>query len=280
MTSTRDDEHLDGLLADWDQQSNNQDRLDTLHQQILAAAVEAHSDAPHGEPASRKQLERTTGFGAGQCVRFEQRSWTAQLVVAVAAMLLLSLGVFLSTELREPTTAAITDVSPEFAWLNDDQLQNKAALLAEMESLFDGQLAWVAENGEHVELGLSDSPGTPSSESAKDRVAIRLVVIRRENSAADWQVAWAMDVSSRQEELVRVASKGKSNDALQLWSYELPDGLIAVDCNLQLAGDVELDARTSTLCRDGQPQQILETRHAGTEYRVFQTVALLDREVG
>lgn len=280
MTSTRDDEHLDKLLTDWDRQSTTEDRLDGLHQQILAEAVETQSGAPNDEPVSRRVLERRTGFGAGQCVRFEHRSWMAQLVVTVTVMLLLSLGVFLSSGLLQPTTVTHTDVPPEFAWLNDEQLQNKAALLAEMESMFDGQLAWVAEDGERVELGLDNSPLFSSSESAKDRVAIRLVVVRRDNSAAGWQVAWAMDVSSRQEEMVRVASTEQSDNALQLWSYKLPDGLIAVDCNLQLAGDVELDAKTSTLCRDGQPQQILETRRAGTEYRVFQTVALLDQEVG
>ena len=280
MTSSRDDEHLDGLLADWDRQSNNQDRLETLHQQILTAAAEAQLDARHDEPASRRLPETATGFGAGRCVRSEQKSWTAKLVVAVAAMLLVSLGIFLSTSMRRHTTVAHSDVPPGFAWLNDDQLQNKAALLAEMETLFDGQLAWVAENGERVELGLGDPSRTLSKESAKDRVAIRLVVVRRDSSAANWQVAWAMDVSARQEEMVLVASEEQTGDTLQLWSYELPDGLIAVDCHLRLAGDVEFDAKTSTLCRNGQPQQILETQNAGTEYRMFQTVALLDREVG
>ncbi len=280
MTSNRDDEHLDRLLDDWIRQSDGDGRLESLHQQILMTADEVQSDAPHSEPTSRRLLERPTGFGAGQCVRFEQKGWTAQLVVAVAAMLMLSLGVFLSTELRQPTTVALTDVPPEFAWLNDDKLQSKAALLAEMESLFDGQLAWLAEDGNRIELGLTEATGPSSGPVEDQRLAVRLVVVRRDTNSSDWQVAWAMDVASRPEELVRVASKETSSDTLQLWSYQLPDGLIAVDCNLQLAGDVKLNAESSTLCRNGQPQQILETTQGDIEYRVFQTVALLDSEVG
>jgi hypothetical protein len=281
MTTPRDDEHLDQLLADWDSQSDAPSRLENLHQQILAAAVEGRSETTRNQPASLTLAGAMTGFGAGQCVRFEPKGWTAQLVVAVAAMLLVSLGVFLGTELREPATVTLAETPPESAWLRDDQLQNKADLLAEMETLFDGQLAWLAEDGRRVELGLSDSSAASASESSDNRrVAIRLVVVRREDSTADWQVAWAMDVSARQEERIRVASSEQPNDTVQLWSYELPDGLIAVDCSLKLGGDLQLDTESSALCRNGQPQQILETRHAGAEYRVFQTVAVLNPEVG
>ena len=281
MTTTRDDEHLDQLLSDWDSQSESPDRLENLHQQILTAAVEDYSETIRSQPASLTLAGARTGFGAGQCVRFEPKGWTAQIVVAVAAMLLLSVGVVLVTELREPTTVTLAETPPESAWLRDDQLQNKADLLTEMEMLFDGQLAWLAEDGRRVELGLSDSSATSAPESSDNRrVAIRLVVVRREDSTADWQVAWAMDVSARQEEQIRVASVEQPDDAVQLWSYELPDGLIVVDCSLQLGGELQLDAESSALCRNGQPQQIMKTRHAGAEYRVFQTVALLDPELG
>ncbi len=279
MNTTRDDEQLDALLNDWADQTTEPNRLDSLQTRILSTAASKAAVGETREPHAQAGI--ATGFGTGQCVRIDQPRRAQQLAVGVAAALLLALGVFLGTELQDSTTASIAEIPPEFTWLQEDQLQNKAALLAEMESLFDGQLAWVAEDGSRVALGLDGPSNARSADAVEDRrLAVRLVVVRRDNHASNWQVAWTMDVSSRPEELVRVASKQSPGDALQLWSYELPDGLIAVDCNLQLAGDVTLDAQSSTLCRNGQPQQIAEGTRGGTEYRVFQTVALLDREVG
>ena len=278
MSTTHDDERLDALLNDWADQTTEPNRLDSLQTRILSTAASKSALVEASEPLAQAGI--ATGFGTGQCVRIDQPRRAQQLAVGVAATLLLALGVFLGTEL-ESTTANFAEMPPEFTWLQEDQLRNKAALLSEMESLFDGQLAWVAEDGNRVDLGL-DGPSNARSADAVEgrRLAVRFVVVRRDDNASDWQVAWVMDVSSRPEELVRVASKQTPGDTLQLWSYQLPDGLIAVDCNLQLTGDVTLDARSSTLCRNGQPQQIAEAARGGIEYRVFQTVALLDREVG
>ena len=106
-----------------------------------------------------------------------------------------------------------------------------------------------------------------------------MVVERRPQGSEDWQLAWALDVVSRSEEIVRVAPRDADGNELRLWTYQLPDGLIAIDSDLQLAGRDQFQATTSGIQQDRQPVQILTTRDKGTEYRVFQTVAVLDGKV-
>jgi len=282
MSSMNHDQQLDELLSDWAEQSVSTDRLQNLQERILASAREHHPTvaAADAEQTLRALSGTGEGFASGQCVRYDRKPWAAQLAVSVAALLLVAVGVFLATKPRQSATVADIDIPPAFTWLEDDLLQSKAQLLAEMESMFDGQLVWVAEDGRHVELGIDEAAADrAATRTANQRLAVRVVVLRREDKHRNWHVAWAMDVSSRPEELVRIAPRDTDGDALQLWTHELPDGLFAVDCSVQL-GNGEFQTQASTLCEDGLPQQIASSTQNGVEYRVFQTVALLDREVG
>ncbi|MBI1311018.1 hypothetical protein GC176_06895 [bacterium] len=267
MNSRHDDDRLDELLSDWAGQSVFSERLEILQQRILLSAAEARS------------VDSNDVKTASQPVR-EPGRWSAGFAVGVAATLLVSLCVFLAVEQRQLSIVATTDVPPEFTWLRGEQLQSKTLLLSELESLFDGQLVWLAESGDRVELGLDESAARIGHPGEANPLAIRVVVVRRERGRADWQVAWAMDVTSPAEEQVRVTPRDANGDELRLWAYELPDGLIAVDCDVQLGGDHAFRSATTTLCKDGQPQEVAAVSQNGVEYRVFQTVARLDREVG
>jgi|GEM_PF-1398452 hypothetical protein len=283
MTTNHDDEQLDALLGQWADQSAAPDGLDDLHTRIVSELLESPSD----ETRLNGHATQLSGSPAGQAeLGYPHRRgwrpdrWAVGFAVGSAMMLLVSVGVFWFA-LQDHGSVSESDLPPDYAWLRDEQIQNKEVLLAEMENMFDSQLAWLAETGDRVEFGLDRSAAGDVEQLPSDatRLAVRVVVERRPQGSADWQLAWALDVVSRSEEVVRVAPRNADGNELRLWTYQLPDGLIAIDSELQMAGRDQFHGTTSGIHQDRQPVQILTGRDKGTEYRVFQTVAVLDGKV-
>jgi hypothetical protein len=194
------------------------------------------------------------------------------MTVMLATLLLL---------IQSPGRAASTSESPpEYAWLQHDQIQNKTLVLQEMERLFDRQFLWLAENGNRVELGLADADtGRSRVADGGEHLAIRIVVQRRQPGSADWKLAWTMDFVSRSEETISVLPKDGNGTELQLWAYRLPDGAIAVETDLHLSGANVLHAQCSGVQQNGRPVNVSSVRSEDAEYRVFQTVAVLEGKV-
>jgi len=283
MTTNHDDERLDVLLGQWADQSASPAGLDDLHDRIVSELLESPSDETrlngHATQLSGSPTDRAV-LGYPHRHGWRPNRWAAGFAVGSAMMLLVSLGVFWFA-LQDHGSVPENDLPPDYAWLRDEQIQNKEVLLAEMENMFDSRLAWLAETGDRVEFGLDRSSAGDVEQPASDatRLAVRVVVERRPQGSADWQLAWALDVVSRSEDVVRVAPRGADGNELRLWTYQLPDGLIAIDSELQLAGRDRFHATTSGIQEDRQPVQVLTTRDKGTEYRIFQTVAVLDGKV-
>lgn len=264
----RADDRLDDLLGQWAEQTSVPERVADLQQRIVESAAESAGHTP-------KRNGRHSDLVAPYRRVIERRTvWASGFAVGAVAMLLLSVGVWF---VAMSGSTADSDLPPEYAWLGDEQVRDKQQLLSEMDAMFDGQLAWLAESGDRMEFGLTELAGdnVPAGDS-NDHLAVRVVVQRRESSGDDWQVAWALDVVSRNEEFVRVAPRDPSGGELKLWTYRLPNGLIAVDSELEMSGHDGLHATTSGLQEDRQPVQVFTSDDNGTEYRVFQTVAVLD----
>ena len=283
MNVNHDDKQLDALLGQWADQSASPGGLDDLHARIVSELLESPSD----ETQLNGHATQLVGSAARHAMAgyshrrgWRPDRWAAGFAVGSAMMLLISVGVFWFA-VQDQSSVPSVDLPPDYAWLRDEQIQNKEVLLTEMENMFDSQLAWLAETGDRVEFGLDRSSGGDVEQLPSDatRLAVRVVVERRPQGSEDWQLAWALDVVSRSEEIVRVAPRDADGNELRLWTYQLPDGLIAIDSDLQLAGRDQFQATTSGIQQDRQPVQILTTRDKGTEYRVFQTVAVLDGKV-
>ena len=91
-----------------------------------------------------------------------------------------------------------------------------------------------------------------------------------------------MDVVSHDEEFVTVSPHKDPGQQVQLWTFRLPDGAIAVECSLRLNDDADDEtflAETSGLHRDSTPLQVAAACDDKAEYRVFQSVAELKKEV-
>jgi hypothetical protein len=61
-----------------------------------------------------------------------------------------------------------------------------------------------------------------------------------------------------------------------MWAFALPDGMIALDTEVNLSGAVTVRSSASELQADRELREVLTTQSDGFEYRVFQTAAVLN----
>ena len=271
MNSNTDDEKLDALLKQWADQCASSERLESLQKRIVSSLQETKFVGT--ADVAPQEIRRVTQH------RLARNPWVYRFAVGIVVMSLVTVG-FVLLQWGRPVVATISEAAPEYAWLQEEQIQNKSVLLAEIERLFDQQLAWMAETGDRLEFGFDRSISDHAVRSQDHgRLTVRVIVEQRPQGSAMWQLAWAMDVVSRNEELVRVTPAKANGHELQVWTYRLPDGAIAVESTLQLDGTSPFRARASGLHQNTKPLKVATAQNNGTEYRVFQTVAVLDGKV-
>lgn len=305
---------LDRLLSQWiDQRAVRRDRLDDLQDRIVRALVEDRDQAAtaSSDPmASTKSLAPVATVDSmlptvssvtlpARAVNTKRARLTGFLVgvtlMAMVAFVWLAQSVPVKRShpwLVEKAQAAF----PDYARLNDDQIQRRTVLHSEMKELFGQQLAWLAETDERVEVGLSDRPPATSDESRWGDAAIplfvRVVIEKRAASQKDWELAWTVDVVSQSEELIELAPEVSNGTSMRLWAYALPDGVFAVESELVFSNEgtsrpvmnseeVEIFRSESFNIQQNRiPSAMLLTGSDGVQYRVLQTVAGLKSRVG
>jgi hypothetical protein len=260
-------ERLDKLLRDWAEDQ----KLTEAEAQTLAGRVAAG-------------LERERGTcDALPRPRVEQRAWARMegwLAAAAAAAALVAILLVRPWDGLPPPKVRGPEAAFAAAELPEQQILARARLLRETEWLFDGRLAWWAEVGADVErqvkMGLDEEP-----RAAGPSVAVRLVVARRDASDGPWTTLWSADVVARNEEVVRLGNcNGGDAGRLLLWAYVLPDGMIAVDTDFALGGPQPVQAVASQVQAERVPAVVQSVTREGIEYRVFQTVAVLNGKLG
>jgi len=277
MNTEHDDKQLDDLLQQWATDSTSAERLADLNDQIVASlAVPTKPSA--FTTRQDEQVLPSLSRSVAQQLPANQSRWASGFALGVVVTTLLSVS-FLLLQGDRAVVLPVDEGPPEYAWLQNDQLHNKAVLLSEMEKMFDRQLVWLAETDDRMTFALSDPSNTTEGSSDRNRLAVRVVVERRAAGSGEWQPAWTMDVVSRSEEMISLSSQELEGHQLRLWTYCLPDGMIAVDSEFQLQGAESLLSEASQLHPDDTPVKVLTSRNNGTEFRVFQSVAVLDRKV-
>lgn len=166
---------------------------------------------------------------------------------------------------------------PPFVQIQQSQLAEKSGLLAGMEELFGGRLAWLAEDGGQVQLGLLPDAALPPG--AKPLV-VRVVVVARKAGNADWKPVWRTDLVTHDEQLIELAQEQAEGASLRMWTQRLADGMIAVDFELALGGRLPVRCCFSGIQRAGVPQRVFLLQTDDAEYQVYQTVAPLPKKVG
>jgi hypothetical protein len=197
---------------------------------------------------------------------------------AAAAVALLAVGlVWLlrghgtqMAERRAPSAGDMRPDGPAPAWIAPTPVDGKRELLAELQRVFEGRVAWVAETADQIRLGLNgDNAGGAA-------LAIRLVLVERLGAAAPRPV-WAVDLISGEERLVTLPANAAEGAEVAVWTYALPDGLVAVDGDIRWPKRSGLPRTAYTgILRPGVPQVVFHWRSDGVEYEVYQSVSVLD----
>ena len=105
---------------------------------------------------------------------------------------------------------------------------------------------------------------------------VRVVVAQRASPDLPWSTIWQTDVISRSEALVEVAPQRRDGSSLELWTYAMPDGEVAVDMNLMLDQQTRTRSSSSTVLQTGRPTRVGCSTEGGIEQCVFQTVMPLN----
>jgi len=278
MSQQRDDD-LNRLLRDW----TAAEQPDEVHLQALRERISRAADRLEGHVAE------VIGVGDDDLTAGDGRktvspaTWPSRLgwfALGAAAAILAAVCVVSrlgpDQGRDEPEAYMWADLPPEVR-LDRHQLAAEATLFAAMKEVFADRLTWMAETDGKVILGIE--PENPASADGSQPITIRLVVMAREPGETAWHRRFSVDCIALNEQLVELAPPDGAEARVALWAHVLPDGMIAVDTSLNVAGAYG-EASSSAVQRPQVPMRILDLRTNENEYRVFQTVAVLPREVG
>jgi hypothetical protein len=302
---------LDNMLQQWaDERAASSEDIDNLqHRIVLSLVADKSATSKFARTAIVEVADRSTNGTSVSPFEFPANFHSSSVSTQRASVTSFLVGSTLSAivafvwfaqsagvvDSPSPLAGGGQPALPDYAQLNDDQLRDRTMLLSEMKKLFGEQLKWLAETDRSVAFGLSDrgkASGDATSENSAVPLAVRVVVEKRAAASNDWELAWAVDVVSQSEEVVDLSPATGQGTSMRLWAYVLPDGMFAVDSELAFSnGDLSevtgsaapgntFRATFSNVLHDRLPSTELLTGSDGAEYRVLQTVAVLDKKVG
>ena len=278
---------LDNMLQHWaDERAASSEHLDNLQDRIVGAIGDDISSIDQHVATSRIAVTSSAiSQSEPPYTRRPISQRRASLVGTLISVTLLALVAF-------TWSAQMRSGIPDYARLNESQLTERMIVLSEMKDVFGNQFNWVAETDSRIEVGLRDeSPTNGQSLTPGDalEIVVRVVVEERSSSRDQWRRTWSADVISQSEEVVELAAKDDDQSTMTMWAYVLPDGMVAIDSELSFSENGRADATAkaapfraafSNVQKDRQPSEELLTGANGVEYRVFQTVAVLNKKVG
>jgi len=277
MSHPRDD-NLDRLLRDWTAAG----QPDEAHLQALRERISRAAEQLEGHVAEVIGVgDDDLTAGDGRKTR-SPATWPGRLGwFALGAAAAILAAVFVVSRLgpdrgRDGQRQQWADLPPEVR-LDRHQLAAEASLFAAMKEVFADRLTWMAEADGKVILGID--PENPASVGGSQPITIRLVVMAREPGETAWRRCFSVDCIVLSEQLVELAPADGAEARVAFWAHVLPDGMVAVDTSLDVA-EAYGETSSSAVQRPQVPMQILDLRTNENEYRVFQTVAVLPREVG
>ena len=193
-------DELDRMLGQWAERRTCPDEhLAHLHERVSASLDDDMVQMLDELPVERKRVVRWRMVAVGSL---------ASLSAALLLLITFNVGWFGGSDGNDPP--------PEFAWLNDAQIEQKRVLLAELDRLFDNRLAWAVETHDGLQLGLEENDAV-DLQNAKP-LAVRVVVVSRKIGQRDWRPIWEVDVMTRNEQVVRVTPDSDRQTQMAIWT--------------------------------------------------------------
>lgn len=200
------------------------------------------------------------------------RRFALRWVAAAAGLMLLALaaGSLLRSFRHSEIQYAEGNGSLELARFTDEQVSARHAILDEVEALFAGQVRWIRLDADGMRLGMAEDSAGPATKDA--RLAVRTVMVVREESRGDWKPVWSSDVLTRAEEYIELSPEAGFAGAMDLWVHRLPDGRYALDSEIEWPSPQLARSYETRIMSPGKPEQILSQKTAGREYRIYQSI--------
>lgn len=264
MGAKKNRRDVDRLLADWAKGQATRD-LSDLENRVIAACRREVSSAAESRsvPPRRSPWRRLAGA-------------TAWLAAGIAAVLLALACLRWGDGLDRPTDEP-TALAGRIGKIDPDLVRKKTDLLKGLEEVFGPRVRWIAETGSSVRLGIREDEPETDLQALGKPFLVRLVIASRAAGNQDWQPQWTADLVVRESDVVRLTPQSAGlppGTHYALWTYEVDDGLIAVESQLGCADGV-VDAAYDGVQRTGVPVALDAHRRNQDEYRVFQTIAPL-----
>ena len=246
---------LDRLLRAWaSRQAPDPSRLEELRRRISRQIGED------------RFLALDSGASADAEAPF-WRKWIHAGLGAAAALMISSAIFFL---FKSPPAPQASQSPAELAAIPGPQLEARATLFREIETLFPDAVHWVVISNEDVDMKIASEANTHSQ-----RIVLRILIAVREEGGNAWRTLWEADVLTYAEELVQASVGTDGENALRVWVYPVDQNRVAVDSHLELNAPIRLSSFSTDLLELGKPAQVMLLKSSGTEYRVFQTVRRL-----
>ena len=258
-----------------------EDKLDKLLKQWAAAHA---TSKEHGRKLADRIVDELTANGfpvldpaVDSGVPRPRRRKRAYAALGIAAALLIAATIaFLSRGPSVPNE--VVDTASPVASIGPSELQARARLFHEMETLFADDLRWVADSDNEVRLSVRPVSGGPIARATP--LLIRVLVVQRNSGEASWHELMKADVLTRSQELVEAVPDPKLDNRLLLWAYTLPDGKVAVDSNIRLTTPIRAYVDVTNVLTPGRPANVFSLKTEDAEYRIFQVVTPLPKHEG
>ncbi|MDD2240388.1 MAG: hypothetical protein PHI93_06985 [Kiritimatiellae bacterium] len=201
-------------------------------------------------------------------IHWAQGRWAAAAAVLVLAG---TLGwMVFRSGLHPEAQCAEQCVTQKLARFTEQQVSGHLAILDEVETLFPGQIRWVRLDEDGMQLQMDEKPAPV--EAARPRMAVRMVMVARQENQDHWETVWSSDVLARTEEYIEISPNKGIAGEVGVWVLPLADGRYAVDSEIVWAASDGPASYETRILSAGQPEQILSQTTAGLETRIYQTV--------
>ena len=203
------------------------------------------------------------------------RVWIS--VAAIAASFLVGIGMWrLSDQKSVPSEGEVAfsgSASASERSLNP-QSDSKGTFYAEMQQMFENRVAWVAEAESNVWFELDQE--LVSTEAP--RMVIRMEIFKTSDTSGspDSKPIWKMDFVVKNQQVVEVRHDKEAPEVI-LWPYMLEDGSVAVETQLNLAGDLKVHDQLTSIFSRNESDSV--QKHPIGSYELRQSLSILEKEV-
>ncbi|MCK5802522.1 MAG: hypothetical protein KAI66_06800 [Lentisphaeria bacterium] len=243
---------LDDKLVEWSEARETDDAsMSELTRRVIAATRQLPRPLEESCRRIRPGLDRCLWFVAG----------------AAACLLLVAALSHEKAPVADPSTSVSPIASTSAPPVDWEPIHR---VYEEMARMFPDRVRWVADSGAQLDFELKERHGT----SGTPPVGVHFLLLRRSVGETEWGAAWEGTILSDSEETVVCRAEDAVVRKLTLWTYLLPDGMIAVDVTLELHPS-KWTITSSLLANSGETKDIFRMKTSDMEFRLVQTATTI-----